>query len=68
MAVNAAKDGARQGGVFLLTPCACCPVLPCCPYLYENLVALTGVELVNTGSSMLPPVPTWNLAGLLVGP
>src|ERR1017187_1510152 len=31
MAANAAKDGVRQGGVFLLAPCACCPVLPCCP-------------------------------------
>ena len=31
------------------------------------MVALTGVEPVNTGSSTLPPVPTWPLAGLVVG-
>jgi hypothetical protein len=30
------------------------------------MVALTGVELVNTGSFMLPRVPTWPLAGLVV--
>src|ERR1035438_3809500 len=49
---------------------ACCPMLPDCPYVYDSLVALTGVEPVNTGSSMLPRVATgsWRTGDRVVAP